>query len=275
MKESISLRSVEAVAIGAFDGMHLAHQELFKCLGKKGAIVVIDKGSASLTPGAFRCRYSAHPCCFLPLDSIRHLDAKGFLALLRQKFVNLKKIVVGYDFAFGKDRRYKAQDLIELFDGEVEIVPEIKIDGISVHSRTIKEYIRQGNISLANKMLGRYYTIEGKRVKGQGLGKRSLVPTINMQVNNFLLPKEGVYATFTKLGDFVSKSVSFLGHRNTTDGSFAIESHILEEFCEDERVEIMFVDFIRENRHFSSLAGLKEAILQDIQKAKALLKGVE
>ncbi len=272
MRHSISLQNIEAIAIGAFDGMHLAHQELFKRLGENGAIVVIDKGSASLTPGRFRCRYSCYPCCFLPLSQIRHLDAEGFVTLLKQKFKNLKKIVVGYDFAFGKDRKYNPNDLKQLFNGEVVVVDEVKIDNISVHSRVIKELLKNGDIKKANRLLGRFYEIEGIRVRGQGVGKERLVPTINIEAQDFLLPKEGVYATFTKIGDFVYKSVSFVGHRMSTDGRFAVETHILEDFCEDERVSIAFIDFIRENRKFESLESLKKAIQQDIEDAKALLK---
>ena len=275
MRDSISLKNIEAVAIGAFDGMHLAHQELFKQLGDNGAIVVIDKGSASLTPGHFRCHYSSYPCCFLPLSKIRHLNAKGFVALLKQKFKNLQKIVVGYDFAFGKDRRYSPKDLMELFDGEVVVVDEVKIDDISVHSRIIKRLLKKGDIQMANRLLGRYYTIEGKRVAGQGIGKKELVPTINLKIKDFLLPKEGVYATLTKVGDFVYKSVSFVGHRISTDGSFAVETHILEDFCEDERVEIAFVKFMRENQKFDSLRHLRERIIKDIEVAKVFLKDVK
>ncbi len=270
---SISLREVEAVAIGAFDGMHRAHQELFARLGPKGAVVVIDKENAVLTPGKVRCRYTHYPCLFLKLRDIRHLDAAGFIALLKERFPHLKKIVVGYDFAFGKDRSYSAKDLQRLFDGEVEIVEEVQIDGVAVHSRTIKELLKKGDIERSNKLLGRCYEIEGKRVAGQGIGAKELVPTINVAVDRFLLPKEGVYATFTRLHERYYKSVSFVGHRQTTDGSFAVESHILEEFSEEgEEVGIMFVAFLRENRKFASLQELKKQILQDIQRASKLLK---
>ncbi|BCD67870.1 riboflavin kinase / FMN adenylyltransferase [Nitratiruptor sp. YY09-18] len=252
--------------------MHRAHQELFK---RAEAIVVIEKGNAQLTPGKVRCEFTKLPCYFFHLKDIKQLDARGFLHLLQEKFPNLQKIVIGYDFAFGKDRKYSIKDLQELFDGEVEVVPEIKIDGISVHSRVIKEFIKEGKIEEANKLLGRPYMIEGKVVKGQGIGKEKLVPTINLQVHNFLLPKEGVYATKTQIDGKIYKSVTFIGHRITTDGSFAVETHILESFeGEPKSARIYFYAFLRPNKAFDSLDALKRQIMQDIQKAKVVLEQV-
>ncbi len=273
---SISLKSAEAIAIGAFDGMHRAHQELFKRLGDKGAIVVIDKEDALLTPGELRCKYTHYPCLFLKLQQIRHLDAAGFIALLKKHFPHLKKIVVGYDFAFGKNRKYKAQDLHNYFDGEVEIVDEVKIDGVSVHSRIIKEYIKKGEIAQVNRLLGRCYEIVGKRVAGQGIGSKELVPTMNLKVERFLLPQEGVYATYTRIAQKKYRSVTFIGHRYVTDGSFAVETYILEEFTEgSDEIGIMFAAFIRKNKKFDSLHELKKQIEDDIKKAQEILKDIQ
>ncbi len=271
---STSLKNdIEAIAIGAFDGIHPGHKELFKRLGPKGGVVVIEKGDAKLTPGEKRCEYVDKPCFFYPLEKIRHLDALGFLTLLKRDFPHLKKIVVGYDFAFGKGRKYRAQDLKKYFDGDVEIVEEVKIDGISVHSRLIKELIKKGEIEKANRFLGRIYSIEGKVVKGQGIGKKELVPTINMEVKGYLLPKEGVYVTLTKLDHQLYPSITFLGKRVSTDGKFSIETHIIDaEPKRSEKATIFFLRRLRENRKFTNLQQLKDAIMDDIQKAKEILE---
>ena len=268
MSGSTGLRNIESIAIGAFDGIHKAHQEL---IGRADAVVVIDKGDAILTPGRYRCEFVKRPCFFFELSKIRHMDAKAFVALLRKSFPNLKKIVVGYDFAFGKDRKYSIEDLRHHFEGEVEVVPEVMIDGVSVHSRTIKDLLRRGQIAQANKLLGRCYMIEGEVVPGQGIGKKELVPTINLSVEKFLLPKEGVYATLTQIGENLFASVSFIGHRVTTDGSFAVETHILDaEPPHAKRVRIYFIERIRDNRKFASLQKLKAAIATDIEKARRI-----
>ena len=157
----------------------------------------------------------------------------------------------------------------------MEIVDEVKIDGISVHSRHIREMIREGNIKLANRLLGYNYTIIGPHQKGQGLGAKELVATINIHPDGFEIPKEGVYATFTRIDDeeHLHPSVSFIGHRVTTDGSFAIESHILDGDVEcRKKAGISFVDFLRENRKFDTLGELKEQIQKDIKMAQKELK---
>jgi riboflavin kinase/FMN adenylyltransferase len=160
-----------------------------------------------------------------------------------------------------------------LFDGEVSIVKEVSIQGIPIHSRTIKDYLSEGNIAMANVLLGREYQIEGTVITGQGIGKRSLVPTINLQVSEFKLPLEGVYATRTRIDGYWFDSVSFLGHRVTTDGSFAVETHILDEDISqvEGTVQLQFIASIRENKKFETLDALYKQIREDIDKTKLVL----
>ncbi len=273
MSGSTTLERVESIAIGAFDGMHRAHQELLRRLGEKGAVLIIKKPNASLTPDKERCRYTQHHCIFLPLEGIRHLDAKGFVALLRSLFPNLKKIVVGYDFVFGKGRKYGIKDLKEHFGGAVEVVEEQKLGDISIHSRHIKELLEKGEIELANQMLGRLYSIRGEVVSGQGLGAKELVPTLNLLVGKFLLPKPGVYATYTEFEGKKYPSVTFIGQRLSTDGKFSVETHIIDQELAQapKEVRIYFVKYLRANQKFDTLEDLKSQIQKDIQKAKEVL----
>ena len=233
MKKSSSIlinkNSIKAIAIGGFDGMHLAHQELFKNLGENGAILAIESGFANITPKTYRQEYSSYPVYYYALENIKHLTGEEFITLLKEEFPNLEKIVVGFDFCFGKNRKHCTTHLNELFDGKVQIINEVKIDNIAVHSRIIREYIKNGDIKTANRLLGRKYKIFGKQIKGQGLGSKNFVPTINLHVDNFILPNEGVYATKTIIKEEELNSVTFLGHRVTTDGSFAVETHILDK----------------------------------------------
>ena len=270
-----SIKNCTAIAIGGFDGMHVGHQHLFNALGKNGCIVVIETGYANLTPKKERENFSHHPIVYLELDDIRHLDGVGFIALLNEKFPALKKIVVGYDFHFGKNRKYSFNDLKELFDGEVVVIDEVSHHGDSVHSHKIRLKLGIGDIKSANEFLAHNYTIKGNHIAGQGIGKKELVATINIETNGYLVPKEGVYATLTRIDDeeHYHPSVSFVGHRVTTDGSFAIESHILdgEVFC-DKKAAISFVEFIRPNEKFDNLADLKKAIKKDIAIASKELK---
>ena len=263
-----------AIAIGGFDGMHIGHQALFRELGENGSIVVIETGYANLSPNGQRARYTHYPIEYLELDDIRHLDAEGFIALLKEKFPQLQKIVVGYDFHFGKDRKYSFDDLKKLFDGEVVVVDEVKHNNDSVHSHKIRHKLTIGDIKGANEFLGHNYTIVGEKEQGQGLGSRELVATININAREFLMPKEGVYVTLTRIDNeqHFHPSVSFIGHRISTDGSFAVESHILDtEVICNEKAQISFVSFIRENKQFDNLTDLKKQIQKDIQKANIKL----
>lgn len=275
MKKSSSIlvnkNTITSIAIGGFDGMHIAHQELFKNLDDTGAIVSIESGYANLTPKRYRQEYSIYPIYYFFLENIRHLEGNEFIKLLKEEFPNLKKIVVGFDFCFGKNRAYKTQDLKKIFDGEVVVIPEIKLNNFPVHSRYIREFLLNGDIEKANSFLGKEYKIFGKHIVGQGLGKKEFVATINLNVNEFLLPQSGVYITKTIVNDIEYNSVSFLGHRGSTDGKFAVETHILNQEnieIKDENVQIKFIRRIRENRKFDNFLELKNQILKDIDIAK-------
>ncbi len=264
---------VDTVAIGRFDGIHRGHMKLIKRLGQNGALVVIDKHDANITPDRDREEYSKYPCKYYSFEKIKPLKADAFLELLNKDFPNLKKIVVGYDFVFGVGCSHRAKDLKDMFSGEVEIVKEHLYDGISVHSSIIRQKIRQGDIYNANRLLGREYAINGEVIKGQGVGKKRLYPTLNLKIQKYILPKNGVYATRTCIKDRVFDSVSFVGIRHSTDGDFAIETHILDEnFSEDiSNIKLVFVEFLRENKKFDDLDDLKKQIFSDIQKAKERL----
>lgn len=271
----MALSKVDSIAIGGFDGMHIGHQQLFDHLGQRGTIVVIETGYANLTPGVEREHYSHYPIVYYSLDDIRHLEGEEFVAMLRERFPHLRKIVVGYDFHFGKNRRYSHASLGELFSGEVKVVDQVCIDNDSVHSHKIRTKIQIGDISGANRFLGHNYTIKGSVIKGQGIGKTDLVPTINLECSGFLLPYEGVYAAVTRIDgeEHFHPSVVFVGHRVTTDGSYAVESHILDETIEScEKASISFVKFLRKNEKFDSLDSLKRAIEKDIAAAKRELR---
>ena len=264
-------KKIEAIAIGGFDGMHIGHQQLFDQLGEHGAIVAIETGYANLTPGCEREKHTHYPIMYYPLDDIRHLEGEEFVHHLLTQFPHLKKIVVGYDFHFGKDRRYSHQDLKSFFAGVVCVVDQVTIDNDSVHSHKIRAKLQIGDIHGANRFLGHNYCISGNVIMGQGIGKKELVPTLNLECKGFLLPEEGVYAALTRVNDeeHFSPSVVFLGHRITTDGSYAIESHVLNgEIGSVQRATICFVRFLRKNQKFETLELLKKAIHTDILKAK-------
>ena len=276
LKRSTVLKkdSVDTLAIGSFDGMHVGHRQLLKHLGANGALFVIDKDQANLTPGVKRSEYAGYPCMFFHFLKVKNMSGEEFVALLKREFIHLKKLVVGYDFCFGKHRSCTAIDLRTFFDGEVVIVDEFSYRGVSVHSSAIRDYLKEAKLEEANRFLGREYAIIGDVIAGQGIGKSHLFATLNLKVHEYLIPAEGVYATRTKIRDCIYDSVSFIGVRESTDGRFSIETHILDLDIGNVEgsVQLSFVHFLRENRRFESLEALKKEIQTDIQKARLFLK---
>lgn len=270
----INKKDTTAIAIGGFDGMHYAHQKLFEKLGNKGAIISIESGFANLTPKTYRQEYSKYPIYYYMLEDIKHLRGEEFLKLLQEEFPNLEKIVVGFDFCFGKNRKHCIPELKKLFKRKVEVLEEVKINNTAVHSRIIREHIKNGNIKTANKLLNREYKIFGKQIKGQGLGSKNFVPTINLDVKEFILPNEGVYVSKTIINEKEFPSITFLGHRVSTDGSYAVETHILNEKITSEftNIQIKFLEKLRANEKFDSFEELKEQINKDIKQATSYFK---
>ena len=262
--------TIKSIAIGSFDGIHQGHQALIK---QVEAVVVIEQNRSTLTPGHRRTDYIKQPCFFYQFETLKQLSSKAFINKLKGDFPHLETIVVGYDFAFGHKKEGDTALLQQLFKGNVTIVDEVRHENISIHSRSIKEHIRNGEIRLANALLDHHYKIAGEVISGQGLGKKELVPTLNLKVQDYLLPKEGVYATKTLIKNYWYPSVSFLGHRVTTDGSFAVETHILNKNIGEVNGEInvKFIAFIRKNQKFEGLEMLKQQIQKDIKRAKTLL----
>jgi len=273
---SILKNNITSISIGGFDGMHLAHQELFKELDQNGAIVVIETGYANITPKTHRSDYTSYPLYYYPLEDIKHLNAKEFLSLLKEQYPKLKKIVVGFDFRFGTKASYGIDDLKELFHGEVIVVDEFRKNNTPVHSRSIREYIANGDIKTANIFLDKQYSIIGNHIKGQGLGAKQFVATINIACEDFLIPQCGIYATYTIIDNIKYQSVTFIGHRLSTDGKYAIETHILDKNIQNinSKIKIEFIEKIRENKKFDNFNTLKLQILDDIEKSKVILDNI-
>jgi len=262
--------SIKSIAIGSFDGIHLAHQKL---INEVEAVVIIERNGGYLTAGYKRSWYIKKPCFFYHFEKIQRLDAKAFVEKLEKDFPLLESIVVGYDFGFAYQKEGNVKRLKELFQGEVKVIDEVKLKDTSIHSRTIKVLLREGKVEEVNALLGRTFSIDGQVISGQGLGKKELVPTLNLNVYDYELPKEGVYATQTKIDEVWIPSITFLGHRITTDGNYAVESYILDRDIGIYQgiVFIEFIKFIRDNQKFNGLEDLKKQIRIDIEKAKSIL----
>lgn len=277
--------NITNITIGKFDSIHLAHKALIDCLDSNGAVLIITskknkspKNNGEILPQRQKKRFINKPIFFIKFQKIKDLSGESFLKYLQKKLPKLRKIIVGEDFCFGKNRSTKAAQIPKISPLKVKIIKEIKIDNIPIHSQNIRDFIQNREMPLANKLLGREYSIKGRIIRGQGIGSKKLVSTINIKSKKYLLPQNGVYASRLRLKNRLYPSVTFIGNRVSLDNSFAIESHILGSFSLKrseilhKKIEIFFIEKIRENRQFSNLDSLKKQISSDIKQANKVLK---
>jgi len=273
---TLAKQKIKTLAIGCFDGLHLGHLELIKHLGDNSALLIVDKFKGKkLCSDEEKALLSQKDLILLDFNSIKDLEAKEFLNLLKKEFVNLETLVVGYDFAFGKNACSRAEDIELLSSFKACVVPAFKINNQEVHTRLIKEFLSKAELSKAEEFLGRAYSVKGTLVSGQGLASKELFATLNLECGDYFLPKQGVYASYTELENQSFKSVSFIGIRSS-DGNFAVETHILEDFSlhtyKGQNVKITFKKFLRQNQKFTDLSLLKKQISKDIEQALLILR---
>jgi riboflavin kinase/FMN adenylyltransferase len=283
------------LALGNFDGVHVGHREL---------ILESLKYARKNKLPCFTMTFDPHPqevvspgrgLCLLTtlperLDLMRRLGVDGVIIkefsreiskLPPEKFIydflvkhlKVKKVFIGYDFAFGHNRAGTISILKKLGDKygfAVSAVNPIMTHGHIVKSSTIREMLARGNFGKAIKLLGHPYAITGKVVKGRGRGRVLGFPTANLQiVSDKLVPAHGVY-----VGMFGRKKcVINIGSRPTfAEERFAVEVHILK-YKGNLKGKVIKVDLykrLRDEFHFSDVEKLKEQIAKDVLTAKRL-----
>jgi len=286
------------VALGNFDGVHLAHQ---KMLGLTQQMARKLKGTSCVYT------FNPHPVKILSPDSAPHLITTlhqklkllaklkmgaiilepfnlQFAKLSPEEFIEkiligrlgVAGIVVGYDFTFGAKRSGNPA-LLQKICAEKGIpceVMEVFLLGQTLVSSTqVRQLIREGNVEKASFLLGRKFEIRGEVIHGEGLGKKLGFPTANLQVENELLPAHGVYATRLKLGLRWYEGVTNIGSRPTFGGNkLAIESHLFKfkKSIYGKKVRLQFIKKIRDEKFFSNGEALKEQIQKDIEVAQKI-----
>ncbi len=295
-----SERKRTTVTIGNFDGVHLGHQAILKrvCANARAA----DRISAVLTfypHPAKVLRPAEAPALLETIDQrIARLESAGIDAALVAHFdrelaslsplefaetflaktMRAGSVFVGENFRFGHRQAGDVSLLRELgarLGFGVEIVPPVyeEIGGrrVLVSSSEIRGAVREGRMEDAARMLGRPFALEGEIRTGTGLGRKLVVPTLNLATEQELLPKLGVYATETAVAGADCRSVTNVGMRPTFDGAkLAIETHLFgfNENLTSGAMAIRFRSRIRDEKKFSGPEELKQQILRDIETAK-------
>ena len=287
-KDDSITSDVEVTCIGAFDGVHKGHIELInktKEINKNFQIVTFDEipklyFDKSLKPlldnknknNIFNDLKPTN-LIYLKFDEINQLSSDEFLKYLD---INLrtKKIVVGKDFKFGKNRSGDVDNIISYFGKDnVILLSDYIIDNEKVSSTKIRNFLDTGNIQKANNFLGREYELSGLVVKGKKLGSKIGFPTANLQLNNDLyLPKFGVYEISCKVNGNLFKGILNIGITPTVLNSkkVKIEAHLFNfnENIYDKNIVIKLKKFIREEIKFNSIDDLIKQINIDISSVK-------
>ncbi|HEM3597521.1 TPA: bifunctional riboflavin kinase/FAD synthetase [Streptococcus suis] len=277
------------LVLGYFDGIHLGHKALFerarKVADERGLTVTVLTYPES--PRLAFSRFTPELLLHLTSQEQRYLllEKNGVDQLVMTPFtsefasntpeefieryvkgLNAQALVAGFDYHFGNCRA-DVQDLMELFDGQVEIVSEVSLRGEKVSSTRIRQAIQSGDVSLANQLLGYPFMTEGIVVHGDARGRTIGYPTANLApFDRVHLPSEGVYVAEVEVDGKRYRAMTSVGKNVTFDGTeLRIEAHIFgfDRFIYGEKMTIFWLEKIRDMVKFDGIEGLMEQMKSD------------
>ncbi|SNY95413.1 bifunctional riboflavin kinase/FAD synthetase [Flagellimonas pacifica] len=290
-----------AVTIGTFDGVHLGHRKILERLINNAKSTGLKSTVLTFFP---------HPRMVLQKDTdikllntldektqildslgldylIVHPFTKDFSRLSATEFVRdilvnslkTKKIIIGYDHRFGRNRNANIQDLIAFgntLDFNVEEIPAQEIDEVSVSSTKIRNALLEGDITTANNYLNYPYMLTGTIQKGKGLGKQFGFPTANLHITETykLIPKNGVYVVNSKLADREYFGMMNIGFNPTVSGttrSIEVNFFDFDGNLYDKKLQIDILHRIRDEHKFDSVQELKEQLKKDKEQSLVLI----
>ncbi len=281
------------ITIGTFDGVHAGHQKIIEKLVNTAKLSNME--SAILT-------FFPHPRMILQKESdiklintiderkkilsnsgIDHLiihpfthqfsrlTAKEFVRDILVNKLNAKKIIIGYDHRFGRNRTADINTLKEFgkeYDFEVEEIGKQEIEDVAVSSTKIRKALTDGKVEKANRYLQQPFMLTGTVVKGKGLGKEFGYPTANLKIEEKykLIPKNGVYIVRAEIDEIPYFGMMNIGTNPTVGGKEqTIETYffLLDQDLYGQKLEIQLLARIRDERNFESIDSLKLAMKQD------------
>ena len=282
-----------AITIGTFDGVHIGHRKILERLINNAKD--LDLKATVLT-------FFPHPRMVLQKDAdikmlntleektkilesigidylIIHPFTQEFSRLTATDFVRdmlvhhlkAKKVIIGYDHRFGRNRNANIQDLISfgsIYDFTVEEISAQEIDDVSVSSTKIRKALENGDIKTANEYLGYAYMLTGSVEQGKALGRKINFPTANLHIEASykLIPKIGVYVVESILNNKKVYGMMNIGFNPTVDGSKKrVEIHFFD-FNQDlygQNIQISILDRIRDEKKFDSVESLQHQLEQD------------
>ena len=285
------------LTIGNFDGVHRGHLALFEKVKERAgairgcsAVMTFEphpirvmkpgNGPPLITPTRQKVeligRAGIDVLFCLPFTrEFADISAEDFVKNILIARIGVKELVVGYDYAFGRNREGNIpllKALGEKLGFMVHLVGPIHVDQVPVSSTSIRRLIREGRLAEAKTLLGRDYQVEGTVVRGHNRGGRLLgFPTANLNPQDELLPRTGVYAVLVLINGRTYTGVTNVGYNPTfLDKALSVETHILD-FSKDivgEKIKLTFLHRLRGEKVFKSVTDLTDQISQDICDAQ-------
>jgi riboflavin kinase/FMN adenylyltransferase len=285
------------VTLGNFDGVHLGHQRIFekvkeeaRKIGGESVVVTFEPHPLKilspeqcpplLTPFKKKMMLIEETgvekvLCIRFTRAFAELSPVEFVKSVLVDKVEAKKIIVGYNYRFGRGKSGDVDSLKKncaLFGVDVEVVEALRITDTIVSSSKIREFIRNGEVEKASKLLGRDYPVFGRVIEGTKRGHALGFPTANLEMTEELYPKPGVYAVRVNWHRQYFNGLANIGFNPTFDAkAVSLEVHILNFDCEiyGEELQVYFTEKIRDEIRFSSTEGLIKQIRKDIEWAEA------
>jgi riboflavin kinase/FMN adenylyltransferase len=292
---------MSVVTIGAFDGIHMGHRRILnevvmlaRGLGVTSVVVTFDPHPmAVLQPveAPFLLTSRQEKTDLLADSGVEHLvflgfnsklagrSAEWFVKNVLLKKLNMRRLVIGYDFRFGRNREGDASYLESLGESAgfgVDIVPPVSYLRHPISSTRVRTALVRGDVKSAGQMLGRLYGFSGVVVRGEGRGVRLDYPTANLELEDKAkaIPANGVYAVRAGVSGREAAGVLYIGTKPTFgQAGRTIEAHIpgIEDSLYGKSMEILIVERLRGEKRFENEAQLRSAIGRDVAKAKRIL----
>ena len=291
-----------AVAIGNFDGLHRGHQKVFKETKKLAKKNKINFGVLTFSPlpvmffnkniKNYRIASEKKKIELFKKNNVdfvinvkfnrkfSKIKAKDFVKKIIYEKINPKLLAVSNNFRFGKNREGDVRLLKKSsknYDYKLLNINPFKYLGKTISSTKIRNCLKAGKIELANKLLSRTWSIEGKVTKGKQIGRKLGFRTCNINVKKFILPKSGIYAVKVLIGKnkLFYEGISYLGTRPTFGGKeIFLETNIfgIKKNLYKKRLTVYFIKFLRGDKKFSNSTQLIKQMNKDVISAKKGLK---
>lgn len=291
----VSTNVPTAVALGCFDGIHLAHRKVIdgvlKCREEgltPAMFTFADYANKGLSKRIYTQAEKLHELENLgielvycvPFAEVCLMSASVFVADVLKGSLNAKKVFCGYNYKFGRGGNADVATLKYLCEKEgieVTVIDEVTLDGVVVSSTEVRRLLDEGDVKTAAKMLTKPFALFGEVVHGNALGRKMGIPTINVGTDaTKLLPKYGVYAANVYISGNTTplKAALNIGMKPTvgTDEP-TVEAFIIDEVGDyyGKQVKVELVDYVRREKKFATLQDLQYAIESDIEKIRTLL----